>query len=89
VAQHGARTRFRKLNQLRLTYKLNQQILNFKTRRIILRSKDMPLFTITKPSKNNKCNNLKITANDSAKLDTFYCLNLLEFILFIVFVEFE
>ncbi len=49
----------------------------------------MPLFTITKPSKNNKCNNLKITANDSAKLDTFYCLNLLEFILFIVFVEFE
>jgi hypothetical protein len=42
VAQHGARTRFRNLNQLRLTYKPNQQILNFKTRRNVLRSKESP-----------------------------------------------
>lgn len=32
VGQHAARTRFQNLNQLRLTYRFNQQILNFKTR---------------------------------------------------------
>lgn len=51
VGQHAARTRFRNLNELRLTYKSNQQILNFKTRPNILRSKDMIIFSFIKKEK--------------------------------------
>ena len=69
VSQHAARTRFRNLNQLRLTYKPNQQILNFKTRRIFFAQKIWLFCSLIKKEQKSNHKLREYQINDQTKFD--------------------